>query len=177
MHILSNINDCTLLWFASSRVPINLLYMCLLDCSVIIHICDCSFNCFAALNWAYLIYNLFLYQLSQIRKNLTVYIVIKYVYTLCSGNLECMYTIDTDVKFYNLTYLFYYTAMMRVNRFRYITSDKSFCMLLAHLRAVINIFSKLYKEATAKMMLRYALKCSDFHEDKRTILLKLYGHI
>ena len=26
------------------------------------------------------------------------------------------------------------------------------------------------------MMLRYALKCSDFHEDKETILIKLYGH-
>ena len=51
-----------------------------------------------------------------------------------------------------------------------------FGILLAHLRAVINICSKSYKEAPAKMMLRYALKCSDFHEDKETILIKLYGH-
>ena len=49
-------------------------------------------------------------------------------------------------------------------------------MLLAHLRAVINICFKSYKEATAKLMLRYALKCSDFHEDKKTMLIKLYGH-
>ena len=25
-------------------------------------------------------------------------------------------------------------------------------------------------------MLRYALKCSDYHEDKETILINLYGH-
>ena len=29
-------------------------------------------NCFAALKWAYIIYNQFLYQLSQIRKNLSI---------------------------------------------------------------------------------------------------------
>ena len=38
-------------------------------------------------------------------------------------------------------------------------------------------YFKSYKEATAKMMLRYALKFSDFHEDKKTILIKLYGHM
>ena len=32
-------------------------------------------NCFAALNWAYLIYNIFLFQLSQISKSLTLYIL------------------------------------------------------------------------------------------------------
>ena len=34
-------------------------------------------NCFAALNWAYLIYNIFLFQLSQVSKNMTVYILSK----------------------------------------------------------------------------------------------------
>ena len=49
-------------------------------------------NCFAALGWAYLMYNLFSFQLSQMTKKLDSVYPIKIV-ALWFNNIECVYSI------------------------------------------------------------------------------------